>query len=208
MIRISVSDLETVRYYKANERASMAELVAKLKRAEPPTPQMRAGSALAKLFEHQSGEVLDLATVDGIRFDFGAMTGTMPLCRFREVKGEKLYDTPSGRVTLVGKVDGLDALRVRDQKLTENWDAANYLDSLQGRSYLDMFNAHEFVYDVFRRTKHDDDDPGLVKITAYHPLTFYRYPGMDEDVREAVFELARIVAFYIPDLVTADAATT
>jgi hypothetical protein len=208
VIRLSVSDLETLRYWRANETSTMEDLVARLTRREPPTPQMRAGAALAKLFEtFKGGGSVDVERVDGITFDFSGMTGTMPLASLRELKGEKLYETPSGLVTLVGKVDGLEGRTVRDQKLTENWEAEKYLDSLQWRAYLDMFGADAFVYDVFKRSKHNDNDPDMVEVKEYHPMTFYRYPKLADDVRAAVNELARVVAFYVPEKVTAEAAS-
>lgn len=204
MIRISVSDLESLRYWRADEESTMDDLAARLRRTEPPTEQMSAGSALAKLFETRAGRNLDVETVDGWTFDFSEMSGSMPLSPLRELKGEMLFETPAGLVTLVGKVDGLDGRTVRDQKLTEKWDAERYLDSLQWRAYLLMFKADTFVYDVFFRNKHNPGDRDVL-IREYHPLTFYTYPSIHDHVRAAVCELAGVVARYFPDLITPDA---
>jgi len=51
MIRLSVSDLETYRYWKNSEDSDVLTLLAKLRHEEPPTPAMEAGRAFAKLFE-------------------------------------------------------------------------------------------------------------------------------------------------------------
>lgn len=204
MIRISVSDLESYRYYRDSDTSTMEDLVSRLRHTDPPTEQMGAGRALAKLFEMHAGSGVDVETVDGWTFDFSGMSGDMPLAPVRELKAEVLFQTPSGLVTLVGKVDGLSGRTVRDQKLTERWDAERYLDSLQWRSYLVMFDATEFVYDVFLRNKHNDGNRDVL-IREYHPMKFFAYPGMRGDVEAAVIELARVVATYLPDLVTADA---
>ena len=221
MIRLSVSDLEAFRYWKASEESTLADLVARLTKKEPPTPQMQAGAALAGLFEHATPRSLDEWSGGGWTFTFMIDDARFILPAAREIKAEEVFETPSGPVTLVGKVDGLDGLLVRDQKLTESFDAERYLDSLQWRAYLVMFGAREFVYDVFKCSY--DRDPGgedqdgkyvkgpirlppngLVTITEYHPLRFYAYPNMRADVEAAVAELAQVVVDYgIPKEVAA-----
>jgi hypothetical protein len=103
--------------------------------------------------------------------------------------------TPSGPVVLVGKVDGFEGVTVRDQKLTERLDAeSKYLDSLQWRAYLMMLGAKIFVYDIF--VGNIDEHEDVVTVNEYHPITFYTYPGIDEDVQRAVNELADVVTRY------------
>ena len=223
MIRLSVSELEAFRYWKANEDATLDELVARLTKKDPPTPQMLAGAALAELFEHASPRSVDAWRSKGWSFRFMIDEERFVLPSVRELKGEMVFETPSGPVTLVGKVDGLDGLTVYDQKLTETFDAERYLDSLQWRSYLLMFGAKKFVYDAFvgkydRDPGHTDDSgnyvkgpirmppDGLVTITEYHPLPFYAYPDMRADVEAAVRELAAVVVAYdIPKTMAATA---
>ena len=103
----------------------------------------------------------------------------------------------------MAKTDGLDGRAVYDQKLTEKWDAEKYLDSLQWRAYLDVFDAHAFTYDVFVG-RYDRDD-AYVTIADYHSMTFYRYPNLAADVERAVRDLAGVIKDYAPELVTADA---
>jgi hypothetical protein len=208
VIRLSVSDLETWRYWKANEDATLEDLIARLTKKEPPTPQMAAGAAFAKLMEHaKHGSELDAAKIDGWEFVF-ALEGSIALPPVRELKAEVVFETPAGPVTLVGKVDGIDG-KIHDQKLTEDFDAERYLDSLQWRAYCVMFGAREFVYDVFRakyergRGYTDSDgeyvrgEPtGLVTVLEYHPVTFYAYPDIRADIERAVAELAEVVVTY------------
>ena len=202
MIRLSVSDLESWRYLKANEDATLADIVERLTHKSPPTPQMEAGRALAKLFEHATPRSIDAWSGDGWRFKFEIDGARFVLPAVREIKAEMVLATPSGPVTLVGMADGLDGLVVSDQKLTERFDAERYLDSLQWRSYLVMFGAREFRYDIF--VGKYDIDAREVTITEYHPVKFYAYPGMRADVEKAVAELAEVVATYIPGRVTAN----
>lgn len=224
MLRLSVTDLESYRYWKANEDSTLDELVARLTKKDPPTPQMEAGAALAQLFEHATPSSIDAWSARGWSFVFALEGDRFVLPAARELKAEVVFETPSGPVTLVGKVDGLDGLTVFDQKLTETFDAERYLDSLQWRSYLTMFGAKEFVYDVFVG-KYDRDPGGtdesgvyrkgpirlapngLVTITDYHRLPFYAYPEMRADVERAVRELAEVVVTYgIPKTMAAPAA--
>lgn len=195
-LRISVSDLDSYRYWKDAEDQDLEALLKRLRGDEPASPAMLAGSAFHKLMEHADvGEILG-QDVDGWRFRFSLdMDAEIALPPIRELKAEHPLDTPSGRILLVGKVDAMDGLTVRDYKLTERFDAERYVDSLQWRAYLMMFGGNRFVYDVFQAGYADD----LVTIYDYHELSFYPYPDMEKDVLREVHELAEIVARYLPD---------
>ncbi len=197
-VRLSVSDLESYRYWCDSEDSDVATLIARLSHTDAPTPAMEAGRAFAKLFESAEEGAYEGVDVDGwrFRFDLDAHVG-LPV--IRELKAEVEFQTPSGPVTLVGKVDSLDGMKVRDQKLTERFDAERYLDSLQWRAYLVMFGAREFVYDVFL-CRYDGKQ---VAVTEYHPLSFYAYPAMRSDVEKAVCELAEVVAKFLPERMAA-----
>ena len=194
MIRLSVSDLETYRYWKANEEADVPTLISRLRHEDPPTPAMEAGRAFASLFEGSTVGDLDVKEVNGWTFDFTALDAEMAVPAVRELKAEVPFETPSGPVTLVGKVDGLDGTTVHDQKLTERWDAERYIDSLQWRAYLVMFGASEFVYDVFSARYAGR----YVNVSAYDRVAFYSYPNIRRDVERAVAELAGVVAQFVP----------
>jgi len=59
MIRLAVSDLETFRYWRNDEDSTVADLVARLRRQEPPTVQMEAGRAFAFPMRPASGKAWD-----------------------------------------------------------------------------------------------------------------------------------------------------
>jgi hypothetical protein len=201
LIRLSVSDLESWRYWKDSDDSTMDDLLRRLRHEEPSTPAMEAGHAFAKLLENAKPGDMDVVTSEGWTFDFTHMEGPpFALPRIREIKAEVLFQTSSGPVTLVGMVDQLEGRTVHDEKLTERWDAERYLDSLQWKSYLAMFDAKKFVYDVFLCRR--DEDDRYVTVTEYHPMPFYSYPELRDDVQRAVNELASVVATYLPERIT------
>jgi hypothetical protein len=194
MIRLSVTDLDSYLYWLDSEDMELSELLERLRGQSEQTPQMRAGSAFHKLLEEASAGELSRSEMDGFEFHF-AIDQEMALPEIRELKGERQLMTPSGPVTLVGKVDGLTGISVRDYKLTERFDVERYADSFQWRSYLTMFSAQVFIYDVFVCRY----DGPLVVIYDYHQLRLNAYPGMADDVYQKVCGLAEIVAKHVPE---------
>ncbi len=194
---LHVSDLEAMRYWKDQEDATLEDLLRKLRHEEAPSDRMLAGAALAKLME-RGGPFLDVEEVDGWRFVF-ALDAVIEEPDGNEVEGELVVETPQGPITLVGHADMVTSPAVRDQKLTERFDAERYVDSLQWRAYLLMFERKCFVYDVFEASYRDR----TVTIRDLHRLAFYAYPDMRQDVERAVCELAAFVARHIPDRVAA-----
>jgi hypothetical protein len=194
MLRFSVSDLESYRYWLNDDAGDLPALLRRFRHEDPPTESMLAGRAFARVMElAKPGDIGQADTADGWRFNFRRLDAEICLPPYREIKAEKVFQTPSGPVTLVGKVDALDGLIVRDQKLTERWDAERYADSLQWRCYLDMFGAKRFIYDVFVGRYRGR----TVEVVDYHPMTFTSYPEIGRDVEIAVHELAAVWAKYI-----------
>lgn len=194
MLRLSVTDLETLRYFKSREDAPLSDLLASLAHVSPPTRKMEAGKAMASFWEHAAEGPIDSAKSCGwtINFCLDADVSVPPV---REMKIEFPMLTPSGPVVLVGKVDGFEGVTVRDQKLTEKLDVeSKYLDSLQWRAYLMMLEAKKFVYDVF--VGNVDEYENVITVNEYHPVPFYTYPGIEGDVQRAVNELADVVTRY------------
>jgi hypothetical protein len=201
VIRVSVTDLDSMLYWRESDM-EFEDLLKRLRGEEPPGPNMLAGRAFHKLLETASDQdEWFAAEQDGVRFDF-AIEQEIALPQIRELKAEHVFQTPSGPVTLVGKVDGLQGITVHDYKLTERFDAERYADSYQWRSYLTMFGARQFVYDVFVCRY----DPDRVYVFDYHRLPFSAYPGMEADVHREVCALAEIVAKYVPQKIQAEAA--
>lgn len=194
MIRLSVSWLDEFLYWQSQEDMSVEDLIERLKGVPEPTPQMLAGRAFHSLLEHSGiGEMFSVRH-DGFTFEFN-IEADIELSPIVELKGEHVFDTSSGAVTLVGKVDAMNGRLIRDYKLTERFDAERYADSYQWRAYLSMFDGRAFIYDVFSGRV----DEGVVKIFGYDKLPLYAYPGMAQDVIRVAGELAGIVSRYWPE---------
>lgn len=202
MLRISVTDLDSYLYWESAEDMDFESLLKRLRGEEPPSPQMAAGKAFHRLLEEAVPGEIPSATVDGHQFVF-ALDGEIALPVVRELKGECVFQTGVGPVTLVGKVDSLQGLEVHDYKLTERFDAERYADSYQWRCYLPIFRAQDFVYDVFQGRYEDEQK---VVIYDYHRLRFTAYPGMCQDVQRKLEGLAAIVAKYVPQKIMAEVA--
>ena len=197
MIRLSVTDLDSYRWWMASEEAELDDLLRRLRRQEPPTEAMMAGRAFHKILETAKDGELSTIEMDGFRFRFD-VNDEIALPPVRELKGQITIQTSVGEVTLVGVTDGLHGLTVHDYKFTKSMDAERYANSLQWRSYLVMFNADRFQYDVFVGQQSADD--GVYVIREYHAMPFYAYDGMRRDVEQAVDTLAQIVVRHAPDL--------
>lgn len=194
-MRISVTDLDGWRYYKATEEMDVEGFLKRLRKEEPPTQNMLAGKALHKVLQHAGAGDLTTAEADGFRFKF-LVDCDIPLLPVRELKGEIVIQTAAGPVTLVGIIDGHDG-SVYDHKLTGRFDAERYADSYQWRAYLTMFGARRFVYQVFEGKEGDDLTEWLVY--GFHRFPLYAYEGMRGDVEREVGELASFIAEHMPE---------
>ncbi len=193
-MRISVTDLDSWRYYKASEDMDLTQFLTRLRREEPPSKSMLAGRALHKLLETAEGEI-EIAEADGFKFRFQADCA-IPLLPVKEMKGEMEIRTPVGPVTLVGVVDGMDGV-IYDHKLTERFDAERYANSYQWRCYLTMFGARRFVYNAFEAK--EDEKLGEWVVWGFHQLPLFAYEGMRADVEREVSEFAYFLHTAMPE---------
>lgn len=199
MIRLSVTDLDTYRYWKDREDGTLEELLAELTGVAEETRQMKTSKAFHKALEVAEDGDYSVLYQDGYRFDF-AVEDEIDRPQIRELKGERLWQTSSGPVTLVGKVDGLTGLTIMDYKLSERFEAERYTDSLQWRAYLAIFHCDRFVYEIFQ-CKYDERDHMRVWIHDLHHFALDRYPDMEADLDEAINELAAVVLRHCPQKV-------
>lgn len=212
MIRLRVGDLDQwVRFVEPSMEQfelSTEEFLAMMRREAPPSDDMLAGSALHSLLEHAK-EGDEIGTLEGVerdgfvfRFD-GSFTLPLPAEREPEIM-EHVFDTPSGKVLLRGRIDGRDIYdEIVDYKLSSTFDAERYAGSLQWRAYLLMTGARRFKYVVFQSKRTERD----VWIYDMHELVFWRYPQMEADVHRRVCELAAFVAEHVPELAVDPAET-
>ena len=94
-------------------------------------------------------------------------------------------------VTLVGKVDAWQGLTVYDHKTTSQIDAERFMSSYQWRFYLWMFNARQFVWNIFQ-TAPDPKTPRAYRVREFQQLTQWAYQALADD---CMHELSEFVAF-------------
>jgi len=187
-IRVSATDIDAFRYFMADEEADLPALLARLRREEPPSESMLAGTALHKALENSADGSLDEIESDGYHFVF-AFEDELDLPAIRELKATSEYRIGDAVVTLVGKVDAVHGRRIDDHKFTSRYDAERFLGSYQWRVYLELFEADEFRWNVFEGR---ETDAKRYTISNFHKLTMRRYPGMRDDI---IRELEAYVAF-------------
>lgn len=203
-LRVSTTDLDAWRYWKASESQDLAALLRRLRHQEPPGPAMLAGRALHGLLEAATGpQEVSAAAVDGVRFVFDC-DAAVELPALREVKAERTI----GDVTLVGKVDALiPRKRVWDFKLTGRFDFEAYAEAFQWRAYLFLFDVPRFTYAVFVGEEEPSDAPDpsqplnpfsvtgspVVRIREFHSFDLWSYAGLEADV---VSEVNSYAQFY------------
>ena len=186
MIRLSVTDLDQYLYWLELDDAGPEWLIDRLTKFEP-SPAMQAGSAFHGALELLTNSV-SLLVHDGYTFNIQC-DAEISLPAQRELKIERGI-LPG--IVLVGKIDALDGNRIVDYKLTERLDAERYMDSMQWRAYLMLFETNEFEYSIFEGSP-DRGSTTCYTISDWHSLRFYSYPEMCADVKKCAGELAAFV---------------
>jgi hypothetical protein len=195
-LRVSASDIDSFRYFMAAEDGDLGDLLARLRRQTPPSEAMLAGTALHKALETGEAGTLTEIECDGYHFDI-AFDGQLDLSPTRETKATRDYEIGGHVITLVGKVDGIHGRRIEDHKFTSRYDAERFLGGYQWRTYLELFDADRFRWNVFEGREVGERH---YTITNFHQLGMSRYPGMGDDV---VRELGRYVEFaerHLPEM--------
>lgn len=195
-MRVSVTELDALAYYKRSEHQDLNELLRRLRKEEPPSEPMLMGGALHRVLENlQAGMEVDEIQSEGFHFHFN-LDEDCSLPPIRELKGEREYDIDGQRVVLSAVVDGLEGKSVREFKLTQRMDVDSYCDAIQWRAYLAIFNADCCTYDVFVRS----NKPGPhVWINERHSWCVWRYPKLEEDVERELREFVYFCRQHLPE---------
>ena len=205
-MRVTVSQLDTFREWRDDPDQDLPALLARLKGTEVTEPMLR-GRAFARCLERAALGSSDTLTADGYTFCFAGEFQIDNLPR-REEKREKDY----GGVIVPARCDRVIGKLIVDDKTTERgWTSGDggraeaYLDKMQWRFYLDMWNADRFqwnIWEVKEATAADliDEDnnpifsippnskPMIVR--AKHVLESYRYARMQEECYDLAQEFA------------------
>ena len=159
---------------------------------------MRAGTAFHSFLEHaQPGESVTEFDSDGIHFVLD-LDDELAVPRVRECKTEKQYVVDGLPVTLVAKADTVEGRIVSDYKLSADFDAEKYTESMQWRAYLVLFDADRFDYCVFSNKRKGD----TVTVTDFDRMSFYRYPEVEADVVRCLKDLVRFMVKHVPERLT------
>lgn len=198
-IRVSATEIDSLRYFLANESAELEPLLAQLRRQSEPTEAMMAGTALHEALERAGHGEVDALAFGGYCFAFPS-DAEIDLPEIRECKATREYRSDGVNVTLVGKVDAIHGRRVYDHKMAGRYDPERFMASLQWRCYLEIFGADEFVWNIFEAKPVADRH---YRISNFHRLTMHRYPGMHRDVMRAVGEFVDFAKLYLPERLAA-----
>lgn len=194
-LRISVTDLDRLRWFRDDEDAELSAFLADMRRETPPTEAMLAGTALHKALENaQPGDHKGFRQ-DGYTFSFEA-EAELDLPAIREIKATGEFVVDGCVVTLVGKVDAVHGRRVDDHKFTTHYDPERFMGSYQWRCYLQLLGADVFRWNVFEAR---ESAPRNYLIKHVHPLSMYRYPGMREDVIRELGGFVQFARAYLPE---------
>ena len=198
-LRVSATDLDAFRYFRANDDASLGDFLAQMRRTLPQTEAMLAGVAFHAALE--TVDYGDHATLeaDGYTFDLD-FSAAIALPAIREVKDTREYLIDGCRVTLVGKVDAIRGRTVWDHKMTGRFDPERFLGSYQWRAYLDIFGADEFRWNVFEGR---EIGPQHYRIHSLHPMEMHRYPGMADDLHRELRLFVEMAREHLPDRIAA-----
>lgn len=201
MIRISATQLEAFRRWLDNEDATIEEMVAYLEKKVQPNEAMLAGSAFHKILEDYEDMTLAFVERDGFKFDFTEIETEIHIPKIKEFKFEIIKNVNGEVVTFVGVVDAMESNCVFDHKLTAYIDAENYSDSMQWRCYLLWLGVSKFTYNLFQKyTPSAEPDKCIIKSVTQ--ISFYRYPGMEDDVISLTIQLIEFIKENAPHLIT------
>lgn len=203
-LRVSASDIDAYRRFRQDDEAELADLLAQLRRETPPSAAMMAGTALHAILENMEAGSYDEAAIDGYSFRF-EIDGEIDLPAIREMKATREYVLDGAIVTLVGKVDAVSGKQIDDHKFTGRYDPERFLNSYQWRIYLEVFGADRFRWNVLEG-RESPEGSKRYRISALHPLTAHRYPGMGEDVRREVGLFLDFARRHLPEKIGREAA--
>jgi hypothetical protein len=93
-------------------------------------------------------------------------------------------------LTVSARCDRVIGKFIVDDKTTEQFDAEKYLQKFQWRYYLDIWNADQFLWNVWQMKELDANH---YEVYALHTLDQWRYPEMEAeclDLAQAYREFA------------------
>lgn len=195
-MRVHVTDLDQLIWFRRIEEMTIEELVSRLRRESPPNRAMELGTAWHSILEEPPED--DLVAVERNGFTFVVeCDAEITLPQVREIRAEKTYMVDGIAVTLTGGCDGISGNVVTDHKTASKLDPERYADSYQWRAYLDIFGADVFEYILYQALDRGEDKPVIIKDVM--PFRFYRYPDMEADLMAVIRQFVEFAREHLPE---------
>lgn len=201
-MRLSITVVEAFRLWRdTGDWMDLRDLEATIKRAAEPNEKMLRGIAFhqvlerptayreAPFAEHQYRVPARDGSGDFVFSGEGIdrVLELWPKLPSPEVKST--FDLEG--ITVVGVADALEGVTVWEAKATEQIEVDKYVDSFQWRALLKLYNATVARY-VLAQVK--DNGARFIFVNSVLPVSFYRYPKIDDDVRRLVNDCADFIA--------------
>lgn len=198
MLRIRASTLEKYRRSKVYDYVEQGELINYVKDGQngEESEAMKIGTAWHKCLENPAGTQINEVLH---RYDGWCFSRTYLLRQLQDIgPGErekeflKVLAVPSyGDVELKGTVDLVHGMEINDYKVkvTAAPKHEEYERSLQWRIYLTIAEGYKFLYWLFETKEPSRCDDGIfVELKEPMVIAFWRYEGMEQEVKEALVE--------------------
>ena len=193
-MRVSVTELDQLIWFRKLESMTTEDLIARLRREEPPNRAMAMGTAWHAVLEEPPEDEILMVSRDGFTF-IVETEASITLPQVREIRAEKTYIVDGLPVTLTGGCDGISGNVVYDHKLTDRPNPEKYFDSFQWRAYLDIFGADTFRYVLWHAL--DKKDTVIIRDVSEFPI--YRYPTMRDDLMVGLHDFVHFARQYLPE---------
>ena len=194
-MRLSVTTVEAFRLWRdTGDWMALEDLEATIRKDQPPNENMLRGSAFHDVIERPAATAetgLEGTQYRSGEYVFGGegmarVLALLPKGRVAECKATWTF----GGITISGKADALHALDAYEAKCTAKLDVEKYFDSFQWRAYVVMFNVQRVHYIL---GQHYDNGGRHVVIEHVLPMTLYRYPNVEDDVKRTASECAEFI---------------
>lgn len=181
--RISTTTLESYRLFRTSDWFTHEMFVERLTSPFIENEAMRVGSAFHKLLEERPAENV-CNGYEFIETPNAKLTEALNLipAGVPELKIAKLYMSDFGMVQIVAQADLLHGNCVHEYKTSsKSIDIGKYEKSLQWQIYMDIFEADQFKYWLFKLVKDRGNEKKYI-VQNYLCPTFYRFKGMHKNI--------------------------
>ena len=174
--------------FDGDEEPSLEDLVRQITTDEP-SEKMLAGTAFHKALELAQVGEFETLEADGYRFTLA--DGELSLPSIREIRASRRY----GELVVTGKADCVLGRTVIDHKTTGKIDFDRYLEGYQWRFYLELFEADEFVWNLFQIREVGEK---TYRVEAPQVLKVNRYPEIAADCEALAAEYLEFAREHLP----------